>query len=303
MHAAAPLRSRDYTPVLILAFCLLWSSAFAAAKVALAYCPPLLLLAGRFLLAGTLILGACALFGQLKRIPAREVAALALMGVLNNACYLGLSYVGMTTVSSGFTAVVISANPLLTALAAGPLLGERLTPLKLVGLGLGMAGVALVVRSRIGSGAEDLVGTLFVLAALVTLAAATLLFKLVRTGAPLWMGSGIQSLAGGLALVPVALLTESPDAIQPSLPLLAAFLYLTLGASVAAFSLWFFILSRASATKASALHFLMPPLGLMFGWLLLGESVPPLDLLGIIPIALGIRLVTTGGAVRTGTGR
>ena len=161
----------------------------------------------------------------------------------------------------------------------------------------------MVVRSRLGGGAEDVTGTLFVLAALVTLAAATLLFKLVRTGAPLFMGSGIQSLAGGLALVPAALLTENVGAIQPSLPLAAAFLYLTLGASIAGFSLWFFILSRASATKASALHFLMPPLGLLFGWLLLGERVPPLDLLGIVPIALGIRLVTAGRAVRSGIAR
>lgn len=289
---AIATRPRDITALPVIAFCLIWSSAFAAAKVALAYCPPLLLLGTRFVLAGTLILGVCALTGRLERLPWRELGILAFVGVLNNACYLGLSYMGMTTVSSGFTAVVISANPLLTALFAAPLLGERMTARKLLGLLLGMAGVALVVRSRIGSGAEDLTGTLFVLAALVTLAAATLLFKRAGTGASLWMSSGIQSLAGGIALLPVALLTEDLSAVHLSLPLAAAFTYLTLGASIGGFSLWFFILQRASATKASALHFLMPPLGLMFGWLILGETVPPLDLLGIVPIALGIRLVT-----------
>ena len=149
------------------------------------------------------------------------------------------------------------------------------------------------VRSRLGSGAEDVTGTLFVLGALVTLAIATLVFKRAGTGTSLWMSSGIQSLAGGLALLPVALLTEDVGAVHMSTPLVLSFLYLTLGASVGGFSLWFFILKRASATKASALHFLMPPLGLMFGWLVLGETVPPLDLLGIVPIVLGIRLVTT----------
>lgn len=294
MHSlAVAAKPRDITPLPVIAFCLIWSSAFAAAKVALADCPPLLLLGTRFLVAGGLILAACSLMGRFERMPAREWAVLALVGVLNNACYLGLSYVGMTTVSSGFTAVVISANPLLTALAAAPLLGERMSARKLAGLLLGMAGVAFVVRSRIGSGAEDAVGTLFVLAALVTLTCATLLFKRAGTGASLWMSSGIQSLAGGIVLLPVALATEDMGTIHPSASLAAAFAYLTLGASVGGFSLWFFILKRASATKATALHFLMPPLGLLFGWLVLGEKVPAMDLLGIVPIALGIRLVTT----------
>ncbi|QRG08307.1 DMT family transporter [Xanthobacter dioxanivorans] len=299
MHASFPLPARrlDALPVLIGLFCLIWASAFAVAKVALADCPPLLLLSGRFLLAGGAILAACALLlprDGFTRLGARDVAALALMGILNNACYLGLSYVGMTHVSSGFTAVVISANPLLTALIAAPLLGERLTPRKLLGLFMGMAGVALVVRSRIASGHEDPVGVLYVLAALVTLSAATLLFKRVRTPASLFVGSGIQSLAGGLALLPVALWREDLADIHLTPSLGIAFAYLTFAGSVGAFSLWFFILGRTSATRASALHFLMPPLGLLFGWLLLGEKVPPLDLVGIIPIALGIRLVTTG---------
>ena len=294
MHTlAVTAKPGEITPLPVILFCLLWSSAFAAAKVALGYCPPLLLLGTRFLLAGALILSACALFGRLERLSWRDLGVLAFVGVLNNACYLGLSYEGMTTVSSGFTAVVISANPLLTALLAAPFLGEQLTGRKLAGLLLGMVGVALVVRSRLGSGAEDVTGTLFVLGALVTLAIATLVFKRAGTGTSLWMSSGIQSLAGGLALLPVALLTEDVGAVHMSTPLIFSFLYLTLGASVGGFSLWFFILKRASATKASALHFLMPPLGLMFGWLVLGETVPPLDLLGIVPIVLGIRLVTT----------
>ncbi|WP_394074311.1 DMT family transporter [Xanthobacter albus] len=291
----APGFSIDGTLVLIVLFCLIWSSAFAAAKTALADCPPLLLLSARFLLAGGVLLAACAAMGALRRVGWRVLALFAGIGVLNNAAYLGFSYWGMTTVSSGFTAVVVSATPLLTALAAAPLLGERMTGRKLAGLLLGFAGVALVLRSRLGGGHEDPVGTLFVLAALVALTAGTLAYKRARLPAgTLVLGSGVQALAGGLVLVPFALALEDPARIHLTPSLAVSFLYLTLGASVGAFSLWLFILNRSSATRASALHFLMPPLGLLFGWLLLGESVPPLDLLGIVPIALGIRLVTAG---------
>lgn len=295
----APGVSIDGTTVLIVVFCLIWSSAFAAAKMALADCPPLLLLSARFLLAGTLLLAGAALLGSFARVGWRTLALFAGIGVLNNAAYLGCSYMGMTTVSSGFTAVVVSATPLLTALAAAPLLGEGLTRRKLAGLLLGFAGVAIVLRSRIGGGHEDPVGTLFVLAALVALTAGTLAYKRIKVPpGSLVLGSGVQALAGGLALAPVALLVEDPAAVHVTPSLVASFLYLTLCASVGAFSLWLFILNRSSATRASALHFLMPPLGLMYGWLLLGEVVPPLGLLGIVPIALGIRLVTSGEAAQ-----
>ncbi|WP_051357439.1 DMT family transporter [Azorhizobium doebereinerae] len=289
---AATAQPFGTTPLLIALFCVLWSSAFAAGKVALVDCPPLLLLTLRFLFAGGLILGACALTGALKRLSGRDWASLILAGILNNAVYLGLSFTGMTMVSSGFTAVIISANPLLTALVAGPVLGERLTLRKLGGLLLGMAGVAIVLRSRLAGGHEGLTGTLFILGALVALTSGTLVYKRLRTSSGLWQASGIQCLAGGIALLPVALATESVSAIHVTQPFLWAFAYLVVGVSVGGYSLWYFILGRSTATEATALHFLMPPLGLFFGWALLGEHVPPLDFLGVAPIAAGIWLVT-----------
>jgi drug/metabolite transporter (DMT)-like permease len=90
----------------------------------------------------------------------------------------------------------------------------------------------------------------------------------------------------------VAFGAESVADIVPSWRLLAAFAYLVLLVSVFAYLLWFRILAVSGATAASSYHFLMPPLGLLFGWLLLGEHVAPLDLIGIIPVALGIYLVT-----------
>jgi len=293
IKAVAPAAPHlDATPGLIALFCILWSSAFAAGKIALVDCPPLLLLTFRFLLAGGILLGVCALTGRLKAISRRDIAVLCLAGILNNAAYLGLSFTGMTQVSSGFTAVIISANPLLTALVAGPILGERLTLRKVAGLVLGFAGVVIVLRSRLAGGHEGLVGTLFVLGGLVALTSGTLVYKRLTTKADLWQASGIQCLAGGLALLPVAFATESLTGLNPTPAFLWSFAYLVLGVSIGGYSLWYFILGRSSATDATALHFLMPPLGLFFGWLILGEGVPPLDFLGVLPIAAGIWLVT-----------
>jgi drug/metabolite transporter (DMT)-like permease len=92
--------------------------------------------------------------------------------------------------------------------------------------------------------------------------------------------------------LPFALTFSSVDDIVPSAALFGAFAYLVLGGSILAYLLWFHLLKVCGATAASAYHFLMPPLGVTFAWLVLGEQVAVRDLLGIVPVALGIYLVT-----------
>ncbi len=276
----------------IAAFCFLWSSAFAAAKIAVRDCPPLTLLTIRFLIAGALMLGLAAASGGWKMPARRDLIALILLGALNNALYLGLSWSGMTTVSSAFTAVLISTNPLLIGVLAGPVLGERLGWRKLLGLCLGLAGVALVLRSRLTGMQEDLHGTLLVTGGLLALVAGTLLYKRLKPSSGLWTSTGIQSLAGAAVMLPFALTYESIGDARMTASLFWSMAYMIVAVSMGGYYLWFMILGRASATAASALHFLMPPLGLLFGWLVLGEHVSWLDLLGIVPIAFGIWLAT-----------
>jgi drug/metabolite transporter (DMT)-like permease len=279
-------------PLLVLTFGLLWSSAFAVGKIAMADCPPLLLLAGRFLVAGLIILGAAALHGTSLRLGRRDLLVFAALGIVNQAVYLGIGWVGMKSVSSGLSALIISANPVLTAVMAAVFLDERMTWRKSFGLLMGVAGVAFIVEGRLAGGLEQLSGIGFIIAALLSLVAGTILFKRFAPRGGLWVGNGVQSLAAGLALGPVALTLEGIADIVPSWRLLAAFVYLVLLVSIVAFLIWFQLLAAVGATAASAYHFLMPPFGILFGWLLLGERVQLLDLIGIVPVALGIYLVT-----------
>ncbi len=288
---AAP---RSAPLALVVPFCLAWSSAFAAGKIGLADCPPLLLLAFRFLIAGVLLAAFAAWRGEYRGVAGRAFALLALLGLLNHALYLGLSYSGMTYVPSGLTALIVSANPVLTAALAALLLGEAMNRRKALGLALGVAGVALVVRGRLGSGTDAPLGIALAVGALVALSAGTLLFKRLAPPAGLLAGTGVQVLAAGLALLPIGLLLEDAGSIRLTAGLAGSLIYQALVVSIGGYLLWFHLLQRTSATEASAYHFLMPPLGLLFGWLLLGETVQPWDLLGILPVALGIRLVTRG---------
>ncbi|MBS9476111.1 DMT family transporter [Ancylobacter sp. VKM B-3255] len=279
-------------PLLVAVFCVLWSSAFAGAKMALADCPPLTLLATRLVLAGIIMLALAWLVDGRPKMRRRDVAALIFIGLLNNAVYLGLNWTALTFTSSAYTAVLTSCLPLVVALFAGPVLGERMTGLKWAGIALGLVGVVIVLRSRLAGAHETLTGTMLIACGMLALSAGTLAFKYFAPRGGVWTGNAIQCLSGGLILVPIALATESLGDIRFTANLFGGLAFLVVAVSIGGYGLWFYLLTRSSATAASSLHFLMPPLGLLFGWLLLNEAVPPLDFLGIAPIALGIWLVT-----------
>ena len=156
--------------LMVLAFVLLWSSAFSAAKIAVSDSPPLIFLAVRFLAAGVLMLALAPLSGIRWTLSRRDVAVFAALGVANQAVYLGIGYVALTHgVSAGLAALIISANPILTAVLAVALLGERMTWGKITGLVLGLAGVAFIVESRLTLGTDAMAGILLCVLALISL--------------------------------------------------------------------------------------------------------------------------------------
>ncbi|UPJ58246.1 DMT family transporter [Bradyrhizobium sp. 192] len=278
-------------PLAIGLFCLLWSYAFVAGKIGVTHCPPLILLAARFSLAGILILGATLIRGGWS-LSWRDAAIFAVLGIANNALYLGLGYTGLQSVSAGLGGLIVSANPVFTAALAALLLGEGMTWRKASGLLLGVIGVTLIVWHRLSVGTDSLHGIVFTLASLASLVAGTILFKLLAPRGSLWIGNGVQNLAAGIVLTPVAFTFADIHAIDVTPGLIGAFAFLVLGGSILAYWLWFHLLKVCGATAASAYHFLMPPLGMLFAYLVLGEHVEARDLLGIIPVALGIYLVT-----------
>lgn len=280
----------------IAAFCVLWSLSFPVTKLALADCPPLLLLTIRLLAAGTITL---AIAAAVRRKPPlagrftwRDGTVLAALGILNNACYLSFNYLGTRLMPSGLMALIVSANPVLTAVLAAAVLGEAMTVRRTIGLLLGVAGVAVIVHSRLAGGTTSALGVGLAVAALVSMAAGTVLYRRFAPAVDVLAGSGVQMLAGGLVLAPVALALESPGDIVPTARLMGAFAYIVLGSSVAGWFLWFRLVTVVGATRASAWHFLMPPLGMAFGMVMLGEPLEATDLLGVVPVAAAIYLVT-----------
>jgi drug/metabolite transporter (DMT)-like permease len=295
---AVPRARFNPLPIYIGLFCLLWSFAFVAGKIGVTDCPPLILLVAHFSLAGVVILGISALRGEASSLSWRDICAFAVIGIANNALFLGLGYTGLQTVSAGLGGLIISANPIFTAVLAALFLGETLTWRKFAGLLLGITGVGFIVWHRMSVGTDSWHGILLTLASLGSIVAGTILFKLLAPAGSLWIGNGVQNLVAGIVLLPIAFTLHDIGEIVPSMRLLGAFLFLTFGGSILAYLLWFHLLKVCGATAASAYHFLMPPLGMLFAWMVLGEHVELRDLAGIVPVALGIYLVTRPAAAR-----
>src|ERR1700737_2018834 len=231
---AVPRARFNPLPFTIALFCLLWSFAFVAGKIGVTSCPPLILLTARFSLAGILILGISALRGEGWSLSWRDSLGFAVLGVANNALYLGLGYTGLQTVSAGLGGLIVSANPVFTAVLAALFLKERVTWRKVAGLLLGIIGVSFIVWHRMSVGTDSLHGILFSLASLASIVLGTILFKLLAPTGSLWTGNGVQNLSAGIVLLPFAFTLADAGDIVPSGRLLGAFAFLVLGGSIRA---------------------------------------------------------------------
>ena len=275
--------------VMGLAFALVWSSAYATARVIVADAGPLLSLAIRFTLSGAIAVGIGAALGQSLRLGRAQWRAVLLFGLCQNAIYLGLNFVAMQWIEASLAAIIASTMPLIVAALGWLMLGQRLPRLGVAGLVLGFAGVALIMVARLQGGADPL-GVAFCLLAALALAAATLTLRGAASGGNLLVVVGYQMWVGAAALWAVAALAE-PWRLEVSPQWLAAMAYQILMPGIFATVLWFALVRRIGAVKAATFHFLNPFFGVVIAALLLGEGIRLTDMLGVAVVMAGILAV------------
>ena len=272
-----------------LAFAAMWSSAFTSARVIVEYAPPLTALAFRFLISGLIGVGLASALGQSARLTRGQWTAVLIFGVCQNALYLGLNFVAMQTLEASLAAIIASTMPLLVALAGWAFLGQRLRMLGVSGLIAGVVGVAIIMGARL-QGGVDVFGIVLCVIGVISLTIATLSMLGASSGGNVLMIVGLQMLVGSAVLWVPAIALESFD-ITWSWQLITAFAYTTIVPGLIATWVWFRLVGRIGAVKASTFHFLNPFLGVAIAAVLLGERVTALDLLGVAIIAGGILAV------------
>jgi len=272
-----------------LAFAVIWSSAFTAARVIVAAAPPLGILALRFAISGLIGVAIARALGQSWRLSRSQWRGTIVFGLCQNALYLGLFWYAMQTVPAGLASIVASTMPLVVALMAWAMLGEGLRPLGIAGLAAGFLGVVVIMFQRVTGGA-DLWGLGLCVLGTIALAVATLSVRTAVTRENRMMVVGLQMLVGGAALALASMLTED-FAVVWSWPVVGGLVYSILIAGLLATWLWFALVERVGTTKGAAFHFLNPFFGVAIAAVVLGEPVTPLDFLGVAIIAAGILAV------------
>lgn len=272
-----------------LAFAFMWSSAFTSARMIVADAPPLYSLALRFLVSGVLGIVIARAMGQTWHLTRSQWRSTFIFGICQNALYLGLFFVAMQRIEASLAAIIAAAMPLFVGLAGWMFLGDRLRPVAIIGLILGMGGVALIMGSRLTGGADPLAISLCIIGTLA-LTVATLTVRGASTGGNVLMIVGMQMLVGAAALAIVAPFVEEWQ-VNWTPRLIGAFAYTTLIPGLAATFTWFVLVNRIGAIRAATFHFLNPFFGVIIAALVLGEAVGPLDIAGAIIVALGILAV------------
>ncbi len=272
-----------------LTFAFIWSSAFTSARIIVEYASPLASLALRFLVSGLIGIAIARALGQTWHLTRDQWRATVVFGVCQNAIYLGMNFYAMQTVEASLASIIASLLPLMVAFAGWVIFRDKLPALGVVGLMLGIAGVVLIMSSRIEAGV-DLYGVALCVIGAIALTIATLSMRTMSAGGNLLMVVGLQMIVGACVLALASAATETIH-VSVTPELIAAFIYTTLGPGLLATWIWFSLVERIGAIKATTFHFLNPFFGVAVAAVLLGERLGPRDVLGVAIIAAGILAV------------
>ncbi len=272
-----------------LVFAAIWASAFTSARIIVTNAPPLTVSAIRFLIAGIIVLAMARMLGQSFKLTRPQWRLTIIFGICQNALYLGLNFVAMQTVEASLAAIIASSLPLFVALIAWLVLREQIRPLGIAGLFLGIAGVVLIMGSRLTSGVDP-IGVALCLVGALALAIATLAVRGASSGGNVLVVVGFQMLIGSAALWVPAMATEA-WVFNWTPPIIAAFLYTIFVPGILATVLWFWLVRRIGTVRAATFHFLTPFFGVAIAALLLDEAIRSLDILGVAIITVAILVV------------
>ncbi|HXE37674.1 MAG TPA: DMT family transporter [Azonexus sp.] len=271
-------------------FVFLWSTGFIGAKYGLPYAEPLSFLLARYgLVIGLMTAIALATRAPWPKAPMQWLH-IGVSGVLVHAIYLGGVFVAIKHgLPAGVTALVVGMQPLLTALGAGWLLGEKVSGRQWGGLALGFVGVGLVVSGKFGdAGMGPMLIPAFV--ALLGITAGTLYQKRFCARFDLRTGSVIQ-------FVPTAVLTAIAVAlfedfrIEWSGEFVFALGWLVLVLSIGAISLLNLLIRGGSAVNVASLFYLTPLSTAVIAWLMFGERLSLVAGFGMVLAVSGVYLV------------
>lgn len=272
---------------------MLWATGFISARYGLPYAGPMTFLALRMGFATALLL----LFAWLTGAPwppcRRAALHVIVAGLLVHGGYLGGVFAAISTgMPAGMVSLIVGMQPVLTSLFAFVFLDERLNLRQVSGLGLGLAGVVLVLGHRVSFAALTWQSGLFACFALLCISLGTVYQKKFNSGADLRTTGVLQYAASGLCYAALALNLESRP-VEWTLPFMLALGWSVFGLSMGAVALLYRLIREGAASRVSSLLYLVPPVTALIAYFCFGERLTLPAMGGMALVAIGVALVVT----------
>ena len=283
-------------------FVLLWSTGFTGIRYGIPYAPPFTFIAVRMAIASVLL--ALISLAITKRFmhDLPTIGKSSLVGVTIHGAYLGGCFYGVKQgMPAGITALICSLQPVLVSVFSSIFFQEKLSPRKWVGLGLGLAGLVLVIAPKLQSSGEQGLPTAGVIAVFIALlggTSGTLLQKKFGSGVEVLSGTSWQYVATGFLMGSLALIFEGDQSITWNASFIFSLTWLIVALSIGAILILYFLLARSSASSVSSLYYLVPAVTAVEAYFLFGEKIGLVTAVGTLVTIAGVALVVRQGRAR-----
>ena len=297
--ASSPSR---LSPRVLIAFACVyffWGSTYVAIRFGVEVLPPFVLASARFLIAGPLMLGICALRGIRLRQSPRDFAMLALIGVL----MLGMGNVGLVWAEqylpSGLAALLLAVVPLYVALIEVFLpRGESLRPRGWAGIAIGFAGLIVLLGPGLrpsGTAAprHQLLGSLVAILGGLAWTSGSILSRRTRLSASPFVAAAWEMLFAGIFNSVILLVTGGSLRVSWPPQAVWSVAWLVVFGSLVGYTAYIYLLDHVPVAKVSTYAYINPIVAVILGALLLGEHLLPIEYLGMLAILVAVYLVTT----------
>ncbi len=290
MQTAKSMDAQDWALLLFLS--VLWGGSFFFVGVAVKELPPLTLVFARVLLAALCLLPL--FFGLGHRLPRRrrDWAPFFVMGVLNNALPFTFIFAGQTFITVGVASIVNATTPLFTVLILWAFHAERLTALRLVGVALGLVGVAILRGIDEPLDGAQSVGIGLCLAGALSYGFSALWSRRRLAGVAPLRSATLQLTCSAAMMAVVSAAIDRPWTLDPpSLEALLAVFALAILSTALAYLVFFKILVRAGAGNVMLVTLLIPATAVFLGAAFLGEEIGAKEMVGALVIGVSLLFI------------
>ncbi len=277
---------------LLVVLALLWGSSYLFIKIALTDIPPVTLIAIRVGIASLFLFAIMSWRGEHFPRDGKVIGMLLIQSVFNSLGAWTVLAWGQQHVESGLASVLNSTSPVFVFLITALLTRhERIDRFRLAGACLGIAGVVLIVGPGALTGlGQHLGGQLAVITGAILYAGAAIYGKRFNT-LPATVTAAATMIWASIFLVPASLVLDQPWTMTPSTPTILATLALSVFCTAIALLIYFRLLRTLGSIGVASQSYLRAGVGVLLGSLLLGESISPPVLAGILCTLVGVAII------------